>query len=135
RYSAMKLDANDQALTVSLAVPAAIYLALQSRNRVARLALYIFLATTAMAVILTGSRGGIAELTVSGVSLFVPDAGRKKIKPVLFLLLAFLVLYYANLLPLTQLDRIGTLYEEIAQGGSFTHRKEIWSNAFEIFSQ
>jgi O-antigen ligase len=123
RFSAGGHDPNDLAMTLALAVPLALYLALTTRSPLVRWLFRGYLPLGLLATALTGSRGGLLASMVA--LLIIPltmrlSAGRLVGAVTSLCLCGALVVVYVPTKVMARLSTTGTEIEDKRFGGRFT---------------
>jgi O-antigen ligase len=131
------VDLNELAMSISLALPIAWYLATRSRiglsGVVMASASYVFLPIGMLAIMMTGSRGGFASVVPTAlyivVSLLYVGKGAKIVAGIAIAVSIVVVLQYV---PEAQFQRIMTFSEEI-ETGNISGRGDLWRAAVQIW--
>lgn len=134
RYAAAGFDPNDLGLTVALAIPMALYLALKYTDG-RRFALWAAVALAEGAILLSGSRTAL----VSGLLAFGFAAWRWRESDVVarvaaVILFGALLLGPVRLAPAASRERLSTLHTELTQG-TLHGRTRIWKTGLKAFKQ
>jgi len=133
RYSALGLNADELGLMCALSLPMAWRLILGFGGGV-RLMASMFLLVAPVGVMLTGTRGSFVVALV-GLSI-IPislrrSSGRVAIGSLVVLILSAVVV--AQVVPSDSWARMGTIGQELGDGGSLTGRREIWAGGWQVF--
>ena len=133
RYAVGQMDPNDVAATLAVGVPMAWYLAVMTRSRVIRWLSRIYIPLAAVAILLTGSRGGLIALLVA--LGYVANSVKRvsigmKVLTVVVVLMGLAAAY--AIVPETGLGRFLTISDEV-RGGTLSTRTMLWRSGFEYF--
>ncbi len=141
RYSASGLHVVDLGLVLAMGMPMAWYLIITKEHQswiIQRLRFIniAYLPAASIAIALTGSRGAMIAAVPT---LFFVLATLRRLRP-LFRILFFVVLIGGlflaeRLVPQSSLDRLGTTYTELTEGGDLSGRTGLWSEGIELFSE
>ncbi len=133
RYAAGGIDANDLAMTLALALPMAWYLGLTHRTPLLRWVSRAYLATGLLAIVLTGSRGGMVATSVA--LLIVPltmlrlSRGRRAAAVGMLAVASVLAVVYV---PERIFERLASTSAEVEQG-RLSGRGRIWKAGLAAF--
>jgi hypothetical protein len=122
-------DENDFALTINQAIPFAFFLIPTSTTRVKKFVLFGVAGLCAMLTVISFSRGGFLALATLGIYTWLVSPHKIK-SASLLALLAVLVFSFA---PEEYGNRISSIWEEGASGGTGEERVYQWGIAWEIF--
>ncbi len=132
RYAAAGFDPNDLGLTVALAIPFALYLALRARGP-ARYACWLAVALVEAAVLLSGSRTALVVCIIgfafAALTVRQADPPARIAAAVLVAVLALGLVWLA---PAASRRRLATLPHELARG-SLHNRTAIWKAGLKAF--
>jgi O-antigen ligase len=134
RTSSFGFDPNDQALTLSLAVPMAWTLATKPGTGPLASNLYRgYLGIAVLAVLLTGSRGGMLAL-IPALSIIVTSSFKLPIghRVALVVVAGLAGIAICSLIPDFAWQRVLSIQTEF-QGGDFSNRKYIWEAGVRVF--
>jgi len=132
RYILGDLDPNDLAALLSIGIPMAWYLGSRGVGRARGILNRLYIPLAAVAVLLTGSRGGAITLVVALMTIAVslrPASRRAKIVFVLVILVA--VSAATRIVQENVWARLMTIPQEIADG-NMAHRTAMWTAAVEF---
>lgn len=134
RYAAAGFDPNDLGLTVALAMPMALYLALKYTDW-RRYALWTAVALAEGAILLSGSRTAL----VAGLLAFIFAAWRWRESGMMarvatIILFAALLLGPVRLAPAASRERLSTLHAELTKG-TLHGRTRIWKTGLKALKQ
>ncbi|MBI5526061.1 MAG: O-antigen ligase family protein [Deltaproteobacteria bacterium] len=136
RLTAVGMNHNDLALVLALGFGMAYYLVAsgQIKSRVLRAVYWAFCPISAIAITLTGSRGGVAALFTGATFFFVVRTASRR-KRVAFVTLAVIGLVVAlQVVPEATLGRLASTGQEI-RGGTMTGRLNIWAAGLRVFAE
>ncbi len=133
RFASSGSDPNYLAMTLALGMPFAWYLAHHSPRRALRIANGAYLPVAAVAVALTGSRGG---LLATSVALFYILVTIRRLRPAgfiaLLILLGVATATAIQVVPESSFERIASVDEELIDG-DLNGRAGIWLEARDAF--
>jgi O-antigen ligase len=134
RFTAGSTDPNDLAMTLALAVPMAWYLGLRHRHPLARWACRVYVPLSMLAIVLTGSRGG---LITAFVALLIVPFTMDRLTPARLVTAVALLGVGAGLaivyVPDTIFERLSTTGAEVA-GGGLGNRGQVWLAGLHAFA-
>jgi O-antigen ligase len=133
RHAANGQDPNDVAHFLALGLPLAALLAVSEKTRLARWLAAATIPCTAMAILLTASRGGLIAATLAlcfCLAMLMRSARRQTMAALALMLLAATVGWKA--VHAGNLERLATIPEQL-HGGDFNQRQQIWASGWEAF--
>jgi O-antigen ligase len=134
RVSASGQDPNDQALMIALGLPLAAFVQRIKKNALTQSLLFVVLAVSSIAIVLTGSRGGfIAFLVSTSFYVFNWREYSKREKLVYLSLITFGAMLAYSLLPDYLFSRILEIPDQIA-AADLTHRVDYWIASLDVFN-
>lgn len=134
RSSSFGFDPNDQALTLSLAIPMAWSLAIRKESGWLSTSAYLsYLVLAMLAILLTGSRGGVLAM-VPALTIILTSYRRLNTRQRLAVLclIGITGLVALSTVPEYSWQRILSIRDEF-QGGDFSKRTYIWSAGMDAF--
>lgn len=133
RFAASGAEPNYLSVTFALGMPLAWYLSQHTSRRVLRVFNLMYLPVAAVAMGLSGSRGGLlAALVAIGYILITIPRLRATGLIALFIVAAGATIAIAVVIPPTAVERFASLDEAITQGDLLTGRVGIWREASEV---
>jgi len=135
RYVVGNLDPNDVAVLLSLGLAMAWYLASSSNEVWRRWVNWAYIPLAAVAVLLTGSRGGFITLTVTVLAAGImmrPAALKGRLAFLIGLFLAFAVAHW--LVRESVWSRLMTIPAEL-RGGTMAQRTAVWRGAINVIRE
>ena len=134
RVSQGGVNANYAALVFSLAIPVAWHLSLTSPGLLQRWIAGLYVPTAAVAVVLTGSRGGLVTLLLAlSIVLLTLHISDLRLKVFALISLPLSIVVIANFVPTQTIDRLETIPTELATG-TLGERSQAWEASWEIFA-
>lgn len=128
-------DENDLSLIIALGVPLAWSMVLKNKDNIKMWPYLIFILTVSLAILLTGSRGGLLVLLAS--LTYVAATTNKMPKNFQIVLICMVIFVgppaVVKVVPPATLKRLGTVVKEL-KGGSMSNRRKIWDAGLRYFN-
>lgn len=141
RAAGLRLDPNDTAMLMLIAIPLIYYFSINSKVKVTKLTALISALITIFGIVLTGSRAGFAVMVFIGISLIFhnPENNKSKLlswpskKNLGIFLIGIIIVAIAA--PSYYWERVYTLVskEEVGQSQSLYHRYDLLIKGFELW--
>jgi len=132
RYAAPGFDENDMALTLSIGIPIAVYLATAAAAKLRSQWLYIcYLPLAGIAILLTASRGGfLAMITAVLATVFLSLRASVAARMGIVIITIISSVAALNVAPSKSLGRLQSIPQQLAQG-NLAHRRVVWQLGIE----
>jgi len=135
RYVASGFNENELSLMLALSIPMSIYLFVTCRDKRWRVLYGGHMACVLIAILLTGSRGGLMATSVALLTLPLLSFGLSRSEKTIFVVGAAALTFFAlSTIPQATWQRLLSTKTEITEG-TLTKRTVIWDAGFQVFRE